>query len=94
MNSIIYNNSWGGYRIVIKNFSNYLKLNHSKEFVNSESGANTNKIEGNWCGIRLQVPYKCRTHTLINIYLLRYMILRNENGNPLIALLNYSFYFF
>ena len=88
-NSIIYSDCWKGYSKVLETFADHCTVNHSQNFVDPVSGTHTNTIEGNWCGIKLNIPYKNRTKTKINLYLVRFMLVRNEKMHPLKALIKY-----
>jgi transposase-like protein len=70
-------------------FLSHNTVNHTYNYVNPNNGAHTNTIEGNWYGIKVNVPLRGRTKTKINLYLTRFMILRNESGNRLENLLKY-----
>ena len=87
--STIYTDCWKGYNSLENNEFLHRTVNHSKEFVNKDDNTHTNTIEGNWCAIKLQVPLRGRNRDLISLFLVRYMILRNENGNPLLNILKY-----
>lgn len=85
--STIYSDRWKGYKDVIENFAEHLTVNHSENYVDPFTGAHTNTIEGNWCGIKMHIPYRLRTKAKINMYLTRYMLLRNAKEHVLIALI-------
>ena len=87
--SIIHSDCWKGYKNVIKKFYKHLTVNHSVEYKNKITGCHTNTIEGNWSAVKLNIPYRGRTKDKINLYLVRFMILRNEKIHPLHALLKY-----
>ena len=89
--STICTDKWKGYNRIAKEFANHLTVNHSKNFKDPTTGAHTNSIEGNWSGVKLNIPFKNRTKNRINVYLMRYMLLRNEKTAPLISLINYLF---
>ncbi|PIK45347.1 hypothetical protein BSL78_17768 [Apostichopus japonicus] len=46
--SIIHSNCWKAYDCLSKEGYTHLKVNHSVEFVNAETGACTNHIENEW----------------------------------------------
>jgi len=87
--SIIYTDCWKGYNGIKDNCASHQTVNHSKFFKDPETGVHTNTIEGNWCAVKSQVPYRNRTQKQISLYLIRFMIKRNDPGDPLINLLNY-----
>lgn len=92
--SVIYSDCWKGYKNVIHSFIDHLQVNHSKNFKDPITGTHTNTIEGNWAGIKMNVPFRGRTKEKINLYLIRYMLLRNESSkHPLKSIINYLFYF-
>ena len=87
--STIYTDCWKGYNSLENNEFLHRTVNHSKEFVNKDDNTHTNTIEGNWCAIELQVSLKRRNRDLVSLFLVRYMILRNKNGNILLNILKY-----
>ena len=73
-------NCWKGY-INVKSISfEYKTVSQSKRFVNLLDGTHTNTIEGYWYTIKAQVPVRNRTNSRINLYLLRFMILKMSQG--------------
>jgi transposase-like protein len=90
-NTRIYTDGWKGYNGLDTTYNEHLIVNHSKEFKNKETGCHTNTIEGCWSGIKLHVPLRGRTKDKVNLYLVRYMLLKNESTHPVLALLNYLF---
>ncbi len=92
MGSTIYTDCFKSYSRLNSYFANHLTVNHSLNFVDSENGVHTNTIEGNWAGVKRCTPVRSRTGSLISLYLVRYMIKR-ENRNPLNVVLNYLLYF-
>lgn len=87
--STLYSDCWKGYCQMGKIFNQHKTVNHSKEFVDSKSGAHTNSIEGTWFAVKQQVPVRNRTSKEIGLFLLRFMILRNEEGDPLEQLIKF-----
>lgn len=88
--SVLYTDCFKSYIGADKYFSTHNTVNHSVGFVDKETGAHTNTIEGNWAAVKAQTPIRCRTDSLISLYLIRYMIKRNTN-RPLEELLKYLF---
>lgn len=86
--STLFTDCWKGYSDLSKHFNNHKTVNHSKQFVDPIDGTHTNTIEGCWYAVKAQVPVRNRTKNDISLYLLRFMIVRNEEDDPLIALLN------
>ena len=81
--SIVYTDLWRGYG----NFFNELNMthrtvNHSVNFVDPNTGAHTNTIEGLWNGFKLQIPPRNRTRKTITKHLLE-CIWRKNNKNDL-----------
>lgn len=89
--SILRTDCWKGYVDIGINGFTHQTVNHSINFVNSTTGVHTNTIEGTWSGVKRNLPIRCRTKELINPYLVRYMIRKNESGNPFFNLINKLF---
>jgi transposase-like protein len=89
--STIHTDCWRGYNRLIDNFSKHLTVNHSINYKDSETGCHTNTIEGNWAGIKLNVPRGGRRKHKIDLYLVRFMLRRNETTHPLHSLIKYLF---
>ena len=80
--STIYSDSWHRYSHVNDSFSDHYTVNHSVSFVDFITGIHTNTIEGNWAGLKQGVSFQQRTRGIINMYLLRYMFMRNSIEDP------------
>lgn len=89
--SIIYSDCWKSYNELNSKFSDHKTVNHSICFKDSSTGVHTNTIEGSWAGIKMHVPLRGRTKTETNLYLVRYMLLKNEEGHPLDSIIKYLF---
>lgn len=89
--SVIYTDCWKGYNGLNETFGGHGTVNHSIGFKDEETGIHTNTIEGNWSGVKLQVPLRGRSRDKINLYLVRYMLLRNEDEHPLLSIVKYLF---
>ncbi|KAF9762385.1 hypothetical protein NGRA_2060 [Nosema granulosis] len=72
-------------------FNEHSTVNHSKYFKDPITLVHTNTIEGNWFACKIHIPQRRRTTKKIDLYLVRFMILRNESVQPLKILLKYSF---
>lgn len=59
--SIIVTDCWAGYNGIEEYGYTHLRVNHSISFSDQETGACTNRIEGNWNGLKLQIPPRNRT---------------------------------
>ena len=70
----------------------YQIVNHSVCYKNPVNGVHTNTIEGSWAGIKLNIPARGKVTHKVNLYLVRYMIIKNESGSPLLNLIKYLFY--
>lgn len=81
--SIIYSDCWKSYSRLGNFFKAHRTVNHSKEFKNSETGVHTNTIEGNWYALKRTVPLRCRNWNFIYLYLLRFMLFRNNKMTKL-----------
>lgn len=81
--TIIFSDCWKSYSRLKNFFFGHKTVNHSKEFVNRIENVHTNTIEGNWSGIKRNIPIRNRTRGLINIYLLRFMLYRNNKNTML-----------
>jgi hypothetical protein len=80
--SIIISDLWRGYRNINEKLSlMHLTVNHSRNFVDENTGAHTNTIEGSWCGIKRKIPIRNRTQSAIDLHLLEFIWRRiNENS--------------
>jgi transposase-like protein len=89
--SILYSDCWKGYTRIIDKFLDNLTVNHSKNFKDLSSDCHTNTIEGNLADIKMHIPFRGRTKDKINLYLIIYMLLRNDNTYPLKSAIKYLF---
>ncbi|KCZ80470.1 hypothetical protein H312_02146, partial [Anncaliia algerae PRA339] len=88
-NTVIYSDCWKAYSSLNTEFAGHFTVNHTKEFVNKENNVHINTIEGNWSAIKITVPKRHRSINYINMYLIKFMIKRNEPGNVEDNLLKY-----
>ncbi|KAG0421205.1 hypothetical protein DMUE_6305, partial [Dictyocoela muelleri] len=77
--SIIFSDCWRGYNSLREYGYIHFTVNHSRNFVDPLTNVHTNTIEGNWCALKRLIPIRCRTRILVKLYLVRYMIVRNED---------------
>ncbi len=61
---------WKGYDGIYALFGlEHLTVNHSVEYVNQETGVQTNFIEGSWAGIKMRIPIRSRVSNEIGMHL-------------------------
>ncbi|KAI5150749.1 hypothetical protein ENBRE01_1682 [Enteropsectra breve] len=86
----IYSDCWKGYNKLCEYFYKHMTVNHTLFYKDPITAVHTNTIEGCWSGVKLNIPYKNRHKGRINLYLLRFMLLRNEKKtHPLVSLIKY-----
>ena len=73
-------------------FNSHKTVNHSKQFKDPVTGVHSNTIEGNWSAIKRQTPVRCRTRSLVPLYLVRFMLNRNSPDNTLEELIKFLLY--
>lgn len=80
--SIISTDLWRGYNQLnrMNNYTHYT-VNHSRHFIDPQSGVNTNTIEGTWNAVKAKIPIRCRTEKLIEPYLWEFIWRRKNNAN-------------
>jgi transposase-like protein len=71
--SVIMTDCWPSYNPLNVNGYNHLKVNHSINFVNRQTLANTQKIECNWCHMETALTIGGKNHELITQYLCEYI---------------------
>lgn len=80
--SIIYSDMWKGYTNIESSLTmRHYTVNHSIEFVNSDTGIDTNTIEGTWSGVKRKIPVRKRTQSLIDLHLLEFVWRRKHKDN-------------
>ena len=89
--SVVYTDGWRAYNNLSAHFEDHGVVNHSENFKDPVTGVHTNTIEGSWAGVKLHVPFRGRTKDKVSLYLVRYMLIKNDTGHPLARLLNYLF---
>ena len=80
-NTVVQSDGWKGYLGLTNHGITHQTVNHSLHFKDPITGVHTNTIEGTWSEVKLNIPNRCRTKKLINPFLVRYMIKKNEKGN-------------
>lgn len=65
-------------------------VNHSIHFKEHSTGVHTNTNEGNWRSVKSSFLNRCRSKALASLYLVRYIISRNEPGCIAINVLEFS----
>ena len=89
--SVIYSDGWKGYCQLNDHFFQHGTVNHSVTFKDTITGIHTNTIEGNWAGIKKDIPFRSRSEKYITLFLIRFMLQRNSDDDPLVTLLNFLF---
>ena len=79
--SIVYTDGWRSYNGIPLLGMQHLSVNHSRNFVDPNTGVHTNTIEGTWHGIKINLSTRHRTESMINGDLLEFIWRRNNNGN-------------
>lgn len=67
---------WKTYDCMNKDMYTHLKVNHSINFKDPETGAHTNSIEGSWAHAKRSIPGSGRRKHFMPGYLAKYMFLR------------------
>ncbi|KCZ78532.1 hypothetical protein H311_00432 [Anncaliia algerae PRA109] len=78
---IILSDGWRCYRGCEEIFNEHYVVNHSIESKDKQIGTYKNTIGGNWSAIKSQIPKRIRTGMLIDVYHVRFMVKRNEEGD-------------
>lgn len=95
--SIVHSDCFKSYNNLKNIFKGHLTVNHSLHYVDPITKTHTNTIEGNWSGVKDQVPPSLRSKGYVELYLIRYMLRRNYGKEMfkkiLINLLSYFFNF-
>lgn len=86
--SKVFTDCWKSYNGLDNLFDSHSTVNHSLHFVDPDTAIHTNTIEGTWFAVKSQIPNRNRTKKNINLYLFRFMLIRNSNNSPLEELIN------
>ena len=79
--SHIISDGWRAYREIDRiEFYTHDVVIHNVSFIN-ERGEHTNTIEGNWLGVKRNVPLRCKTLNLISPFLSEFIWRRLNNEN-------------
>lgn len=77
--SINYSDGRERYTILNSYFKYHKIVNHSSHYKAPATGFHTNTIDGNWNGLKRQIPLNCRNKRFAYIYLLRLMLATYES---------------
>jgi transposase-like protein len=87
--SIILTDLWGGYSGLNTHFGyEHRTVNHSENFVDPETMAHTNTIEGTWAGIKIGLPRRNRIIEGIDEHLFEFIWRRNHHDSLWAGLLD------
>ena len=89
-NTTIMSDCWRAYSQLGNMGYQHMTVNHSKEFVDSETGACTNKIESTWRAVKASLPRFGTQKGLYNTYFAEYIIRKkylNDSEDKFIAFL-------
>ena len=82
--SIIISDEWPAYNTISQLEGHDYKhetVNHSKFYVDPDTGACTNGIEGTWAGVKRMVPIRKRNKKQLQNCLFEFIWRRNNEGN-------------
>lgn len=83
--SVIYTDCWRGYSSLSDSFDvDHLTVNHSRNFVDPETGVHTNSIEAIWGSMKRSIPARRKCELLLEEHLFEY-IWRKKNSKSLWA---------
>ena len=91
--SVIYSGCWKVHLHLKLHYFARKTVNHLKELLNKIGNVHTNTIEENWSGLKRNVHHRSRTALLVKIYLLKYMLWRNQPTTMLKDLLYISLFY-
>ncbi|KAG0434290.1 hypothetical protein DMUE_5241 [Dictyocoela muelleri] len=99
---IIYKKAFYGTSLYTDCFQSYCSIdnsiyyhenvNHSENFVDPFTGVHTQTIEANWSAIKRNTPKEARCEDKIDIYLVRFMVIRNFGDQLYNQILMDTFY--
>lgn len=92
--SIIYTDGWAGYNGLQELGFTHFVVNHKRNFVNSETGVNTQKIEGTWSVMKRWLRRRgISNRNSLFFYFIEFCFKRKFKGEVFEKLLSYSKYF-
>lgn len=86
--SIIHTDLWRGYSGLDTIGMTHRTVNHSRHFVDPETGVHTNTIEGIWNGMKLKIAPRNRNEEHVDGHLLAFIWKRNNIENLWVGLLD------
>ena len=89
--TIIISDCWKAYSRLTEEGYVHQTVNHSKEFVNRETGAHTNTIESTWRAVKTSLPKHGTVKSLYDTYFVEYIFRRrylNDAEDPFLAFLD------
>jgi hypothetical protein len=78
--SVIHSDCFRSYSGLQEKFTAHSTVNHSVNFKDPITGVHINSIEGSWAAIKASIPPRKRTRSNVDLYLVRYMLLKNEKN--------------
>ncbi|KAG0419590.1 hypothetical protein EQH57_0469 [Dictyocoela roeselum] len=88
----VYTDCFQSYNSIEKSVYDHENVNHSENFVDPITGVHTQTIEANWSAIKRKTPKEARCEGKIEIYLLKFMIIRNLGEEIMNIILDDTFY--
>ena len=80
--SIVHTDLWKGYSSLNENTGmKHMTVNHSKGFINSETGVHTNTVEGTNFAVKRLIPIRCRIRDGIESHLAEFVWRRMNESN-------------
>ena len=87
--SIVHSDLWRAYRAIPSAAHlEHRTVNHSRHFVDPDTGVHTNTIEGTWHGIKVGIPERVRRRGMIETHIAEFIWRRQNEGNLWLAFLD------